>query len=61
MKRIQNKHESHMLTYAIANEGSLVHVDTVDQDTLPELQKMVRSEFDNCMKQINQGLKRYTR
>lgn len=41
--------------------GSLVHVDTVDQDTLPKLQKMVRSEFDNCMKQINQGLKRYTR
>ena len=29
MKRIQNKHESHMLTYAIANEGSLVHVDEV--------------------------------
>lgn len=41
--------------------GSLVHVDTVNQDTLPELQKMVRNEFDNCMKQINQGLKRYTR
>lgn len=41
--------------------GSLVHVDTVDQDTLPKLQNMVRSEFDNCMKQINQGLKRYTR
>lgn len=41
--------------------GSLVHVDTVNQDTLPELQKMVKSEFDNCMKHINQGLKRYTR
>lgn len=41
--------------------GSLVHVDTVNKDTLPDLQKMVRSEFDNCMKNINQGLKRYTR
>ena len=41
--------------------GSLVHVDNCNQDTIPELQKMVRSEFDNMMKQINSGLKRYTR
>jgi hypothetical protein len=41
--------------------GSLVHVDTVNQDTLPELQKMVRSEFDNCMKSVNSSLRRYTR
>ena len=41
--------------------GSLVHVDSVSQDTLPELQKMVRSEFNNCMKGLNQSLKRFTR
>lgn len=41
--------------------GSLVHIDTVNQDTIPELQKMVRSEFDNMMKQVNSGLKRYAR
>lgn len=41
--------------------GSLVHVDNCNQDTIPELQKMVRSEFDNMMKQVNSGLKRYTR
>lgn len=41
--------------------GSLVHVDNCNQDTIPELQKMVRSEFDNMMKQVNSGLKRYAR
>ncbi len=41
--------------------GSLVHVDNCNQDAIPELQKMVRSEFDNMMKQVNCGLKRYTR
>lgn len=38
--------------------GSLVHVDHCDQNTLPDLQKMVRGEFDNMMKTINQKLKR---
>jgi hypothetical protein len=38
--------------------GSLVHVDHCDQNTLPDLQKMVRGEFDNMMKAINQKLKR---
>lgn len=41
--------------------GSLVHVDNCNQDAIPELQKMVRSEFDNMMKQVNNGLKRYAR
>ena len=41
--------------------GSLVHVDNCNQDAIPELQKMVRSEFDSMMKQVNGGLKRYTR
>ena len=41
--------------------GSLVHVDNCTQDAIPELQKMVRSEFDNMMKQVNNGLKRYAR
>lgn len=38
--------------------GSLVHVDHCDQNTLPDLQKMVRGEFDNMMKTLNQKLKR---
>ena len=37
---------------------SLVHADNVTQDTLPELQKVIRSEFDYMMKQVNNGLKR---
>ena len=41
--------------------GSLVHVDTVSNDTLPELQKMVRKEFDGLMKGLNNSVKRYTR
>lgn len=41
--------------------GSLLHVDTVDQDTLPEVQKMVRNEFNNMMKQLNSGIKKYSR
>ena len=29
MKKIQRKHEAHRLTYAIANDGCLVNIDTV--------------------------------
>ena len=29
MKKIQRKHEAHRLTYAIANDGRLVNIDTV--------------------------------
>lgn len=38
--------------------GSLVHVDHADKDSIPELQKMVRSEFDNMMKNMNSKLRR---
>lgn len=41
--------------------GALVHVDNCNNDTIPELQKMVKNEFDTMMKQVNKGLKRYTR
>ena len=41
--------------------GSLVHVDAVSNDTLPELQKMVKKEFDSLMKGLNNSVKRYTR
>ena len=40
------------------NFGSLVHVDHCDQNTLPDLQKMVRGEIDNMMKALNQKIKR---
>ena len=36
--------------------GSLVHVDNCSQDTVPVLQKMVRTEFDSMMKQLNNRL-----
>lgn len=38
--------------------GSLVHVDHADKDSIPELQKMVRSEFDSMMKNMNSKLRR---
>lgn len=38
--------------------GELVHVDSVSKDTLPELQKMVRTEFNSLMKEVNNGLRR---
>ena len=41
--------------------GELLHVDSVSQDTLPNLQKLVRSEFDNCIKSLNNSLKRFAR
>ena len=37
---------------------SLVHADNVTQDTLPELQKVIRNEFNYMMKEVNNGLKR---
>lgn len=37
---------------------SLVHVDNCSKDTVPELQKMVRKEFNNMLAQVNNGLKR---
>lgn len=41
--------------------GELVHVDAATKDSIPELQKMVRNEFDTMMKQVNSSLRRYTR
>ena len=41
--------------------GSLVHVDTVTEDTLPKLKSMIQSEFDNLMRSVNNGLKKYVR
>lgn len=38
--------------------GELVHVDSVSKDTLPELQKMVRTEFNSLMREVNNGLRR---
>ena len=40
------------------NFDSLLHVDNASNDSIPALQKMIRSEFNNMMKQVNNGLKR---
>lgn len=43
------------------NFESLVHVDTVDSDTLPQLEKMVDKKIDDFSKALNYSLKRFTR
>lgn len=40
---------------------SLVHVDTVDSDTLPKLEKMVDKKIDDFSKSLNYSLKKFTR
>lgn len=43
------------------NFESLVHVDTVDSDTLPKLEKMVDKKIDDFSKALNYSLKRFAR
>lgn len=40
---------------------SLVHVDTVDSDTLPKLEKMVDKKIDDFSKALNYSIKRFAR
>lgn len=43
------------------NFDSLVHVDTVDSDTLPKLEKMVDKKIDDFSKALNYSIKRFAR
>jgi len=43
------------------NFESLVHVDTVDSDTLPKLEQMVDKKIDDFSKALNYSLKRFAR
>lgn len=43
------------------NFESLVHVDKVDSDTLPKLEKMVDKKIDDFSKSLNYSLKKFTR
>lgn len=43
------------------NFESLVHVNTVDSDTLPKLEKMVDKKIDDFSKALNYSLKRFAR
>ena len=43
------------------NFESLVHVDKVDSDTLPKLEKMVDKKIDDFSKALNYSLKRFAR
>ena len=43
------------------NFESLVHVDTVDSDTLPQLEKMVDKKIDDFSKALNYSIKRFAR
>lgn len=41
--------------------GSLITIEHADSDSIPEIQKAVKSAMDSYMKNINQSLKRFTR
>jgi hypothetical protein len=43
------------------NFESLVHVDTVDSDTLPKLEKMVDKKIDDFSRALNYSLKKFSR
>lgn len=43
------------------NFESLVHVDTVDSDTLPKLEKMVDKKIDDFSRALNYSLKKFAR
>lgn len=43
------------------NFESLVHVDTVDSDTLPKLEKMVNKKIDDFSRALNYSLKKFSR
>lgn len=41
--------------------AEVVHIDHADNSSIPDITKAVQKQMDNYMKNINQGLKRYTR
>ena len=41
--------------------GELVHIEHCDQNTLPDVEKIVNKAFDKHMQNLNNSLKRYTR
>jgi hypothetical protein len=43
------------------NIDKVVHVDTVTNDTLPDLTKAVEKQMDSYMSRLNSSLKRFTR
>lgn len=43
------------------NIAEVVHIDSADNRSIPDITKAVQDQMDTYMKRINQGLKRYTR
>lgn len=41
--------------------GSVVHIDTVTNDTLPNLTKTIEKEMDKYMKGLNSQIRKYAR
>ena len=41
--------------------GSVVHIDTVTNDTLPNLTKTIEKEMDKYMKGLNSQIRKYVR
>ena len=41
--------------------GSIVHIDTVTNDTLPNLTKTIEKEMDKYMKGLNSQIRKYVR
>lgn len=41
--------------------GEVVHIDTVTNDTIPDLTKAIEKQMDKYMKQVNNQIRKYTR
>ena len=41
--------------------GSLINIEHADKDSIPEIKDAVKKQLDSYMKNLNSGLKKYTR
>ena len=41
--------------------AEVVHIDSVTQDTIPDLTKAVKKQIDDYVKQMNKDIRKYTR
>jgi hypothetical protein len=41
--------------------GEVVHIDTVTNDTIPNLTKAIEKQMDKYMKNVNNNIRKYTR
>ena len=41
--------------------AEVVHIEHADRDSIPEIQDAVKKQLDSYMKNLNSGIKKYTR